>query len=208
MRETDSEKRKIELSEKQPENKEVIKTTGGNVEDAEQTMEKETNETENDVNFEEVLPSRQKRKMNLINAILSGAIIVCIIYVLVTITGEYNSFSDKEIMDIRTAVMHERIYGKMADSDWKKISKMKVEKTTLDDGYVVIENSRRGTLLFGYGTQEPSVYRPGILKRFLVNLPLFFIMLVVIELIILIVYAIIDHYNNLEEDDYYDYYDD
>ena len=127
MRETDSEKRKIELSEKQPENKEVIKTTGGNVEDAEQTRAEETNETEeNDVNFEEVLPSRQKRKMNLINAILSGAIIVCIIYVLVTITGEYNSFSDKEIMDIRTAVMHERVYGKMADSDWKKISKMNI----------------------------------------------------------------------------------
>lgn len=183
------------------------------IEDAEQIRSEETKKNEeDDGKFEEVIP-RRRRKISLINEIFVGAIIVCIVYFIITITGEYNSFSDREVMDIRTAVMHERVYGKMDDSDWEKISKMKIKKTTLDDGYIKIENSRRGTLLFGFSTQEPSVYKPELLKRFWVNLPLFFGMLIVTEIISLIIYIII-YYNRLYKDDYYDddcyddYYDD
>ncbi len=214
MRETDTEITKKDKEETQTENGEVCIEETANSEDeikentSEAEFDSENTETEEaedeDKDFEEVIPTRKRKMSCFINTIILGGIIAFFLYVLITITGDYNSFSDKEVMNYSIAVSHERMYGTFSDADWKRISGIEIEKYTLEDGSVVVENWRRGILLFGYGNENPSMYRPKLIWRFIINIPLLLIMIVIIEIMIFITYVIYYHGQPYEYDDYDD----
>lgn len=148
-----------------------------------------------------------KPKIPFVSAIIIGIGIAVILYIAISASGFYNSFSKSEISKIQKAITHEQKYGKLEDSDWEKITNLKISKQTEENGNVIIRNKRKGILIFEKDTIYPVESNLQFWERIKVNWPLMIALAVGIEILITLIY-IIGYYDDYYYEEYYGYDED
>lgn len=148
-----------------------------------------------------------KPKIPFVSAIIIGIGIAIVIYIAISASGFYNSFSRSEISKIQKAITHEQKYGKLEDSDWEEITSLKISKQTEENGNIVIRNKRKGILIFKQDTIYPIESNLQFWERIKINWPLLIALIIGVEILITFIY-IIGYYDDYYYEEYYGYDED